>query len=522
MILIQEFMDIDLLSKMVRELILDREEVTLPGLGTFVAELIPSSFSDRGYTINPPYKRLGFRQRENAEDNVLVDFYSSNNNVDKEKASRIVTEFLAELKQVLEQKKSVVFPGLGRLRATRENNFFFVADEDLDIYPEGFGLEPVSLKTHEETPAEVSATMAALHSILNPEPEVSPASEIHVADNPGEAQTTVQTAVQMAVQTAAQTAAQTAVQTAVQAAVLVETPPVIPVVAPVESPSDIAAGHAEEVASEPAVENHNVVAEGQTEGGGADLSVESPTNSAEGTQGGAAGSSADGENSVAEAAQQADAPAGDDNPEPSAESQGNAEPAGESLHNDGNAEQAVEPQTSLESQNNGTVTPAGESSVEPQGDAEAGSADSGKSETGSAEGVKPDPVVDTPEPAEAFAAAGEPSGEPNGNAEQSAAEGDNTTEGDDAAENSNAIEGSNVAGVANAGDQSEGIADETDEKGVVTSRRHSASRTIAWTVGILLLLAVLFLVVFVILAHTSPEFIDSILYTPEELEIINS
>lgn len=491
MILIQEFMDIDLLSKMVRELILDREEVTLPGLGTFVAELIPSSFSDRGYTINPPYKRLGFRQRENAEDNVLVDFYSSNNNVDKEKASRIVTEFLAELKQVLEQKKSVVFPGLGRLRATRENNFFFVADEDLDIYPEGFGLEPVSLKTHEETPAEVSATMAALHSILNPEPEVSPASEIHVADNPGEAQTTVQTAVQMAVQTAAQTAAQTAVQTAVQAAVLVETPPVIPVVAPVESPSDIAAGHAEEVASEPAVENHNVVAEGQTEGGGADLSVESPTNSAEGTQGGAAGSSADGENSVAEAAQQADAPAGDDNPEPSAESQGNAEPAGES-------------------------------SVEPQGDAEAGSADSGKSETGSAEGVKPDPVVDTPEPAEAFAAAGEPSGEPNGNAEQSAAEGDNTTEGDDAAENSNAIEGSNVAGVANAGDQSEGIADETDEKGVVTSRRHSASRTIAWTVGILLLLAVLFLVVFVILAHTSPEFIDSILYTPEELEIINS
>ena len=44
-----------------------------------------------------------------------------------------------------------------------------MADEDLDIYPEGFGLEPISLKTHEETPAEVSATIAALQDILNPE-----------------------------------------------------------------------------------------------------------------------------------------------------------------------------------------------------------------------------------------------------------------------------------------------------------------------------------------------------------------
>lgn len=502
---------------MVRELILDREEVTLPGLGTFVAELIPSSFSDRGYTINPPYKRLGFRQRENAEDNVLVDFYSSNNNVDKEKASRIVTEFLAELKQVLEQKKSVVFPGLGRLRATRENNFFFVADEDLDIYPEGFGLEPVSLKTHEETPAEVSATMAALHSILNPEPEVSPASEIHMADNPGVAQATVQTAVQTADQTADQTAAQTAVQTADLTADPVETPPVIPVVAPAGSPADIAGGHAEEVASEPAVENHNVVAERQTEGEGADLSVESPTNAAEGTQGGVAGSSADGGNSVAEAAQQADAPAGDDNPEPSAESQGNAEPAGESsVGPHGDAEGASADGGKSEG------TPVGEPSGEAHGDLESGSADGGKSETGSAEEVKPDSAGDAPEAAEAFAAAGESSGELNGDAEQPAAEGDNTTESSNAAESSNAIEGSNVAGVANAGDQSEDITDEPEEKGVVTSRRHSASRTIAWTVGILLLLAVLFLVVFVILAHTSPEFIDSILYTPEELEIINS
>lgn len=167
---------------MVKELILDKDEVSLPGVGTFVAEMVPSVFSDKGYTINPPYKRLSFRQKGTGDDSLLIDFYAKCNNLDIETASRIIREFLHEMRHVLETRKSIVFPGLGKLRATRENYFFFVADEDLDIYPEGFGLEPISLKTHEETPAEVSATMAALRGILNP--EETAAGEVNVNVTP--------------------------------------------------------------------------------------------------------------------------------------------------------------------------------------------------------------------------------------------------------------------------------------------------------------------------------------------------
>ena len=174
-------MDIDLLSKMVKELILDKDEVSLPGVGTFVAEMVPSVFSDKGYTINPPYKRLSFRQKGSGDDSLLIGFYAKCNNLDIETASRIIREFLHEMRHVLETRKSIVFPGLGKLRATRENYFFFVADEDLDIYPEGFGLEPISLKTHEETPAEVSATMAALRGILNPEETAAGEVNVNVA-----------------------------------------------------------------------------------------------------------------------------------------------------------------------------------------------------------------------------------------------------------------------------------------------------------------------------------------------------
>ena len=169
-------MDIDLLSKMVKEMILDNDSVTLPGIGSFVAEVVPATFSDKGYTINPPYRRLFFRQRHQ-DDSRLIDFYCQSNGVAPVDGERILTEFLAGLKEILIEKKNVILPGLGRLRATKENNFFFVPDEDLDIYPYGFGLEPVSLKTHEETPEEVSAAVQELHDALavvevtEPEPE---------------------------------------------------------------------------------------------------------------------------------------------------------------------------------------------------------------------------------------------------------------------------------------------------------------------------------------------------------------
>ena len=73
-------MDIDLLSKMVKEMILDNDSVTLPGIGSFVAEVVPATFSDKGYTINPPYRRLFFRQRHQ-DDSRLIDFYCQSNGV---------------------------------------------------------------------------------------------------------------------------------------------------------------------------------------------------------------------------------------------------------------------------------------------------------------------------------------------------------------------------------------------------------------------------------------------------------
>lgn len=386
-------MDIDLLSKIVKELILDNDEVALPGIGSFIAEIVPSVFSDKGYTINPPYRRLSFRQKGSGDENMVIDFYARCNNIDTPTASRIIREFLEEMRHVLETKKSIVFPGLGKLRATKENYFFFVADEDLDIYPEGFGLEPISLKTHEETPAEVSATMAALRSILNPEEK-----EEEAATAKGE-----------------EKAAESDVETEAESG-------------RAEEPEEAAEAEAEETTTAPAEAKANA------------SEAETPTTDTE-------------EAAPAEA---------------------NAEEA-EANVNEIATEEANEP-------------------------------------------------VEVNAPAEPTEDNATPSGDNPVNVNDLAANAE-TVKNAETAENTK----SEPAEVPMTDNKSGATMPATTTTSTATnaqatSQKPAGSKTwqvIKWTVIILVILAVTALLTFIILAHIAPDFIDSILYTPEELEILN-
>ena len=178
-------MDIELLSRMVGELVLDNDRVGLPGMGTFVAEVVPASFSDKGYTINPPYRRLSFHSGH-PDDDLLARYYADSNSIPVPEAKAIIADYVSQMKEVLKSRKTVIFPGLGRLRATKDNTFFFVADQDLDIYPEGMMLAPVSLKTHAETPEEVARAVSSLSELiaaqpLAPAPVPEPASKAEQA-----------------------------------------------------------------------------------------------------------------------------------------------------------------------------------------------------------------------------------------------------------------------------------------------------------------------------------------------------
>lgn len=162
-------MDVELLARMISELVVDHDEVGLPGVGTFVAELAPAAFSDRGYTINPPYRKLVFRpsRGRRAPDRFLRQNERSRQGCFRKLCLRF--PFGAQDCPQGEEDHSA-----SRARASEgdeENDFFFVPDENLDIFPEGIALLPVSLKTnvHEE-PVEIHPPFMVTDPELSAEP----------------------------------------------------------------------------------------------------------------------------------------------------------------------------------------------------------------------------------------------------------------------------------------------------------------------------------------------------------------
>lgn len=173
-------MDIELLSRMVAELIVKNDSVGLPGMGSFVAEIVPASFSDRGYSITPPYRKLSFRGGY-PTDSLLVDYYAKSNGTDKEEARSTITDYVIQMKSVLKERKTIIFPGLGKLRATKDNTFFFVPDENLDIYPDGITLQPISLKTHSVSSEELAKAVSSISELIAAQPK--PAETTQLSDS---------------------------------------------------------------------------------------------------------------------------------------------------------------------------------------------------------------------------------------------------------------------------------------------------------------------------------------------------
>lgn len=177
-------MDIDLLSRLISKVLREHDSVALPGLGSFESQLAPASFSDKGYTINPPYMKVVFRERVES-DNYLVEAYSAEKGISEEDASRMVSGFLKALSIELARRSHISLPGLGKLKSIKDGGIIFVANEDADIYPDGFGLEPVSLKSRmvdDSEPIEFFPSEADLYPIVERPAAESPAEIEHAEE----------------------------------------------------------------------------------------------------------------------------------------------------------------------------------------------------------------------------------------------------------------------------------------------------------------------------------------------------
>ena len=145
-------MDISLFSKCIKDLIVENDEVDVPYLGTFKAEMMPATYSDRQTTIHPPYRKISFHKGEVtlAQGRPLLDKVRRMLGVSLDQAGVELGWCLSRLSSELEGSKTCRLPGLGVMRANARNEFFFVPDDDLDIWPDGVGFEAIAIKVSEK------------------------------------------------------------------------------------------------------------------------------------------------------------------------------------------------------------------------------------------------------------------------------------------------------------------------------------------------------------------------------------
>ena len=151
-------MEIRLFAKCIKDLIVENDRVDVPYLGAFTAELMPATYSDRQTTIHPPYRKMSFHKCEVslAEGRLLLDKVRRELGVNLDQAGVELGWCLSRLNSELEGRKRCALPGLGMMRANARNEFFFVPDDDLDIWPDGIGFEPIAIKMpKDEMPDQV-------------------------------------------------------------------------------------------------------------------------------------------------------------------------------------------------------------------------------------------------------------------------------------------------------------------------------------------------------------------------------
>ena len=125
--------DFSLVCSRIQELLIDNEEVILPGLGKFTIESTPASFKEDGMSILPPGKKLSFVQ-----DSAQVECEGWQ----KDLSGKILEN--------LQLCGKFEVTGFGIFTSNEVGEVSFSADENFDFAPDSFSLEAIALEANED------------------------------------------------------------------------------------------------------------------------------------------------------------------------------------------------------------------------------------------------------------------------------------------------------------------------------------------------------------------------------------
>lgn len=133
------------LGGLIAGLLRNNNRVSLPGMGAFVANYKPAIIDEETLVVTPPAKEISFSKEETWNDRLIENLVAEQENISAEEAAKVVDKYVEEVREALNKEEKYLFAGLGMLIKDGWN-FNFEIEEGVNLLPDAFGLESITLK----------------------------------------------------------------------------------------------------------------------------------------------------------------------------------------------------------------------------------------------------------------------------------------------------------------------------------------------------------------------------------------
>lgn len=147
-------MNVELLSKVFREVIMRYGELILPFMGSVELIDVPANFSEDGMVVCPPSKRLSFNNFNLNSNNNLAEVYSSFANLPLLEARAEVAGQVEQIRKLLAEKGSFSIDGFATLSYSASNGYSVEADPSFELSTDTYGLDKIEFERQQRGVAE--------------------------------------------------------------------------------------------------------------------------------------------------------------------------------------------------------------------------------------------------------------------------------------------------------------------------------------------------------------------------------
>ena len=133
------------LSKLVSELLVEHDCVTVPGLGSFLGNFKSAHYDLENEKFYPPSKQISFNSQIKANDGLLAKHISEKSNTEYDLSLKEIHQEVIKITLSL-KKQSVELKDIGELNLNKEGNIVFTPSLVKNFLKDSFGLSPIYIK----------------------------------------------------------------------------------------------------------------------------------------------------------------------------------------------------------------------------------------------------------------------------------------------------------------------------------------------------------------------------------------